>query len=132
FVVATNVTGCAYSIIRIIQGFIGLSGGSGFYLSFIFDQAMAYIVLSSASAGITCIMITEHYLQGTVLMDAAVKKFWKYASVSVSIEILGFVVIAACTVMSAYNLSCYLYSSTINSVPAQGIPASNIDSKQQG
>ncbi|KAH9330688.1 hypothetical protein KI387_002796, partial [Taxus chinensis] len=72
FVVAANVIGCAYSFIRIIHGFMGLvSGGSGYYLSFIFDQVMAYIVLSSASAGVACIMLNRELLQGTVLYDCS-------------------------------------------------------------
>ncbi|XP_057849943.1 CASP-like protein 4C3 [Cryptomeria japonica] len=129
YVVAADVIGCGYSFIRIIQIFSGISGGLYFYLSFIFDQVLAYIILSSTSAGIGCIMITKDVPEGGEAYGAAAKKFLRHPSASVSLEFLGFIVVAGCAVMSGYSLSCYLYSSTTTSVPRQG---SYVDSKQQG
>ncbi|GLJ17709.1 hypothetical protein SUGI_0309020 [Cryptomeria japonica] len=40
YVVAVNIIACAYSVIRIIQELIGLSGRFYFYLSLIFDQVV--------------------------------------------------------------------------------------------
>ncbi|GLJ17714.1 hypothetical protein SUGI_0309110 [Cryptomeria japonica] len=120
YVVAADVLGCVYSISGIVLLFSGISGGLYFYLTFIFDQVVAYITLSSSSTAIGCIMITKDVLKAAQAYDAAAKKFVRYTSASVSLEFLGFVVISCCAVMSGYNLSCYFYSSTTNSVPRQG------------
>ncbi|XP_059073705.1 CASP-like protein PIMP1 [Cryptomeria japonica] len=129
YVVAADVIGCVYSIIGIVLLISGISGGLYFYLTFIFDQVVAYITLSSSSTAIGCIMITSDVLKAAQAYDAAAKKFVRYASASVSLEFLGFVVIACCAVMSGYNLSCYLYSSKTDSGARQGI---HVDSRQQG
>ncbi|XP_057849938.1 CASP-like protein 4D1 [Cryptomeria japonica] len=101
YVVAVNIIACSYSVIRILQELFGLSGGLYFYLSLIFDQLMAYIVLSSASAGIGCIILTKQLSEGGEINDEGVRKFVKYASASVSIQLMGFLVIAGCAVISA-------------------------------
>ncbi|GLJ17713.1 hypothetical protein SUGI_0309090 [Cryptomeria japonica] len=132
YVVAADVIGCVYSIIGIVLLISGISGGLYFYLTFIFDQVLTYIILSSTSAGIGCIMITKDVLKGAEAYDAAAKKFLRYASASVSLEFLGFMIIAGCAVMSGYSLSCYLYSSTTTSVPRQESPTTHNDNKQQG
>ncbi|GLJ17708.1 hypothetical protein SUGI_0309010 [Cryptomeria japonica] len=129
YVIVANELSCVYYTIRIIQILAGLSGGYCYYLSFIFDQVMTYIILSSASSGIGCIMLTKEIFRAGEIYDNNVKKFLLYASASVSMQLMGFVVIAACAVMSAYSLSCYLYTTILCNIADQEIRAHNIDIK---
>ncbi|GLJ24992.1 hypothetical protein SUGI_0478480 [Cryptomeria japonica] len=92
---------------------------------------MAYIILSSASAGTAWIMLTKEVFQAQGLYGGAEKKFLKNASISVSIEFLGFIFMAASAAMSTYSFFCYLCSKITNTLAKQEIPATNDDSKQQ-
>ncbi|GLJ17712.1 hypothetical protein SUGI_0309080 [Cryptomeria japonica] len=120
YVVAVNIIACAYSFIRIIQELISLSGRLYFYLSLIFDQLMTYIVLSSASAGVGCIILTKELFDGGEIDDEGVRKFVKYASASVSIQLMGFLVIAGCAVISASPV-IRLYKLLIVWVPRRSV-----------
>ncbi|XP_057849933.2 CASP-like protein 4C3 [Cryptomeria japonica] len=120
YVVAVNIIACACSVIRIIQELIGLSGRVYFYLSLIFDQLMTYIVLSSASAGVGCIILTKELFDGGEIDDEGVRKFVKYASASVSIQLMGFLVIAGCAVISASPV-IRLYKLLIVWVPRRSV-----------
>ncbi|XP_057849932.2 CASP-like protein 2U2 isoform X2 [Cryptomeria japonica] len=120
YVVAVNIIACAYSVIRIIEELTGLSGRFYFYLSLIFDQLMAYIVLSSASAGVGCIILTKELFDGGDIDDEGVRKFVKYASASVSIQLMGFLVIAGCAVISGSPV-IRLYKLLIVWVPRRSV-----------
>ncbi|GLJ17716.1 hypothetical protein SUGI_0309130 [Cryptomeria japonica] len=102
FVVAVDLLGCLYSFMRVIQILSGITGGFCFYLSCIVDQVMSYIILSSVSAGIGCIMLTKEFLQDGNLY-----------------------------VISGYNLSCYLSSPTVSTVSSEETPDCKTDTKQQ-
>ncbi|XP_057849934.2 CASP-like protein 3A1 [Cryptomeria japonica] len=131
FVVAVDLLGCLYSFMRVIQILSGITGGFCFYLSCIVDQVMSYIILSSVSAGIGCIMLTKEFLQDGNLYGAAAKKFLRFALASVCVEVLGFFIIAFCAVISGYNLSCYLSSPTVSTVSSEETPDCKTDTKQQ-
>ncbi|GLJ24995.1 hypothetical protein SUGI_0478520 [Cryptomeria japonica] len=75
FVVAANVIGFLYSFIRIILGFCPTIDSFCLHLSFIFDQVMAYILLSSASAGIAYIMFIRDSFEGQQAYGVAERKF---------------------------------------------------------
>ncbi|GLJ24994.1 hypothetical protein SUGI_0478510 [Cryptomeria japonica] len=92
---------------------------------------MAYILLSSASAGIAYVMFIRDSFEGQEAYGVAEKKFVRYAAASVSTEFLGFLVMAVSAVISTYNLFLYFRSPKLVSVPCEGIPAPNIDTKQQ-
>ncbi|GLJ17715.1 hypothetical protein SUGI_0309120 [Cryptomeria japonica] len=133
YVVAADVLGCFYSLIHIIR-LLCIStgtGGLGLYLNFISDQVLTFIVLSSASAGIGCVMLTEEFIKAADSYDSAAKKFLRFASASVSMQFLGFVIIAFCAVVSGYSLSCYMYSSYFDFVQRRGIPATYVDTERQ-
>ncbi|GLJ24993.1 hypothetical protein SUGI_0478490 [Cryptomeria japonica] len=131
FVVAANVIGFLYSFIRIILGFCPTIGSILLYVSFILDQIMAYMLLSSSSAGIAYIMFIRDSFEGQEAYGAGEKKFVRYAAASVSMEFLGFLVMAASAVISTHNLLRYLRSPKCCSVPCHKIPADNTDSRQQ-
>lgn len=93
-----------YSAFQVSKGFCDMSGGCDVlrvaisdkvfdYLSFILDQLVAYLLISSSSVGIQAIQKTQ---RGTTI--------WKGAIISVSMSFATFTVLATCALLSGYKL----------------------------
>eukprot|EP01018_Ginkgo_biloba_P024017 Gb_17252 [translate_table: standard] len=125
YVVAAGIIGCMYSLFQIAQGIYLLFTGArllpepfSLYFDIVCDQVVAYLIMSSASAGIACITLARDFFKsGDGLYNDAAKKFLRIASASVSMEFLGFLVMAVCVLLSLHNVFQHIVSARTVTVP---------------
>ncbi|KAI4367909.1 hypothetical protein MLD38_016535 [Melastoma candidum] len=89
-----------YSVLQLFKGVCDISYGAVLipdrisdYLSFVLDQMLAYLLISSSSLGVQAIQQTDN-----------TPSLRRAAIVSVTMSFTAFLVMAACTLLSGYKL----------------------------
>lgn len=118
YLLSSSMIACGFSVIQLIPELYRMHTGEVLipeviilYFNFICDQFLAYLLLSSTSAGMTASDLVRKGYDVVWLSLCSGTGFWSFcaqAAASVSMAFLAFLIMASLALLSGYRLAKYL------------------------
>lgn len=118
YLLSASMIACGFSVIQLVPELYRMHTGEVLipeniilYFNFICDQFLAYLLLSSTSAGMTASNLVRKGYDLVWLSLCSGTGFWSFcaqAAASVSMAFLAFLIMASLALLSGYRLAKYL------------------------